>query len=421
MTDPLPTTASSEPQPITEPAAPATAQQQAAARAAVASTLAAPQLVQLRVPLEDVAEVMSTPDAEGRLPIVVQPSHALRIRNELVVAGVIVLALGVLLNLDIFVRGTFMTVAGVLIVLGVFRSFLVQVPMGAQAVLLRRGQFYKTIGPGTKIVPPWVPVSHIVTTRETPFDAPAMAIPTKDNVRTSVDMILTFSITAPEKFVFTISATDFDQVCQATCQESVRLLIRDKDSDQVLDITDADNQRLRATIGAVLEQYGVTVVRVVVTHVLPPIEFIASREARRLAGVQRAEEVEQHALEMLRQADREELQRQEIGARRQQIELAAQNEVARLERLEARLREYPNALRWDVESQRLEVARALAANTRAMVQVGPGVDVAGALLMHTLPDEASDGKTKTPATSTATKGNAAGVSSRAARTTPGGH
>ena len=41
---------------------------------------------------------------------------------------------------------------------------------------------------------------------------------------------------------------------------------------------------------------------------------------------------------------------------------------------------------WDVESQRLDVARSLAANTRAMVQVGPGGDVAGALLMHTLQD-----------------------------------
>jgi regulator of protease activity HflC (stomatin/prohibitin superfamily) len=116
------------------------------------------------------------------------------------------------------------------------------------------------------------------------------------------------------------------------------------------------------------------------------MEFIASRESRRLATIQRAEELEHHALAQLRQSDREELERMRISARREAIELEAANEVARLERLEARIREYPNAMHWDVESQRLEVARSLAANTRAMVNVGSGRDGAASLLMHTMPE-----------------------------------
>jgi len=244
----------------------------------------------------------------------------------------------------------------------------------------------QTLGPGNHWAPPWIIVSHIVTTRETPFDAPAVSIPTKDNVRTNVDILMTFTISAPEKFVFTISAPDFDQICQATCQENVRLLVREKDSDDVLDLGEADSERLRAGIEATLAAYGVGVVRVVVTHVMPPMEFVASRESRRLAAIQRAEEEEHHALAVLRQRDREELDRQRIAARREAIELEAANEVTRLERLESRIHEYPNALKWDVETQRLEVARALAANTRAMVQVGPQGDVAASLLMHTLPD-----------------------------------
>jgi hypothetical protein len=120
---------------------------------------------------------------------------------------------------------------------------------------------------------------------------------------------------------------------------------------------------------------------------MPPLEFIASRESRRLATLHRAEELEQHALAMLRQADREELGRATIEARRKAIELEADNEVVRLERLETRLRAYPNAMHWDVEGQRLDVARALASNTRAMVQVGSGADVAAALLTHTLQED----------------------------------
>jgi regulator of protease activity HflC (stomatin/prohibitin superfamily) len=356
-----------------------------AAAAIVGATM--PQLTQVRVPLDEAGEAMATPDATGRLPIVVVPTHPLRIRNELVIAGALVLVAAFVFNFELVVRSAIIGAGVVLVILGVFQSFLVPVPMGTQAVLLRRGRFYKTVGPGTKIMPPWIPVSHIVTTRETPFDAPATSIPTRDNVRTSIDILLTFTITHPEKFVFTIAAPDFDQVCQATCQEAVRLLIRDRDSEQVLDMGGTENERLRTDIGAGLAQYGIEVVRVVLTHIVPPIEFQASREARRLATVQRAEQQERHALALIRQADEDELRRQEIAARKEAIELQAANEVTRLERLEQRLREYPNAISWDNESKRLEVAQALAGNTRAMVQVGPGADVAASLLMHTLPDD----------------------------------
>src|SRR5215212_5290420 len=87
-----------------------------AMRSALIASAAAPQLVQLRVPLDDVAEVMSTPDPAGRLPIVVQPQHSLRIRNDFVIAGVITLIVGLVLNLDLVVRGTFISVAVALVV-----------------------------------------------------------------------------------------------------------------------------------------------------------------------------------------------------------------------------------------------------------------------------------------------------------------
>ena len=124
--------------------------------------------------------------------------------------------------------------------------------------------------------------------------------------------------------------------------------------------------------------------RVVLTHVMPPLEFVASREARRLATLQRAEEQEHHALAQLRQADREELTGRIAAARGDRAGGRERGRPAGAAR--ERIRLYPNAMHWDVESKRLEVARSLAANTRAMVNVGPGADVAAALLNHTLPE-----------------------------------
>jgi hypothetical protein len=133
------------------------------------------------------------------------------------------------------------------------------------------------------------------------------------------------------------------------------------------------------------------VVRVVILRIRPPDEFMRSMESRRIAVVQRDEEVEQHALEQRRQGDREALERQRVEARRELIELEASNEALRLERLQERLAAYPEASRYDLETARLDVARALAGNTRAMLQVGAGGDIASALVMRDLADEAVDG------------------------------
>jgi hypothetical protein len=52
--------------------------------------------------------------------------------------------------------------------------------------------------------------------------------------------------------------------------------------------------------------------------------------------------------------------------------------------MEERLAAYPAASRQDVLDRRIDVAEALATNTRAMVQVGRGGDVAEALILDNL-------------------------------------
>jgi hypothetical protein len=113
--------------------------------------------------------------------------------------------------------------------------------------------------------------------------------------------------------------------------------------------------------------------KVVIMAVRPPADYMASLEARRLAEVQQAEQAELHILKRRRQADRIDLKRHAIEEQRKLIELEAGNEELRLERLQARIAAYPEAARWDVDSQRLDVARALAGNERALLSVGdPG-------------------------------------------------
>jgi hypothetical protein len=55
-----------------------------------------------------------------------------------------------------------------------------------------------------------------------PFDIPAAAVANSDGVRVAVDLLVTIRIVEPEKFVFAISAPDFDQVCRASGQDAIR-------------------------------------------------------------------------------------------------------------------------------------------------------------------------------------------------------
>lgn len=331
------------------------------------------QLTQVRVPIADAADAFAIPDASGRFPIVVLTGERSRIRNEFVIAGAVLIVVALIFDLNIAVRGGLMAVAVAALFIGVFQSFVVHIPEGSQALALRRGRFDRVLPAGVHYLPPWIAVTHVVTKREIPFVVPGAAVPNADGVRIDMDLLITFAIDAAERFVFSISAPDFDLVCAAASQDALRRLVRGIGSQDVLDLAGESSEELRAAIGTALEDYGVVVHKVVIVAVRPPADYMASLEARRLSEVQQAEQAEQHLLDRRRLADRIDLLRQDAEERRNLIELEAANESLRLERLQTRIATFPEAARWDFDGQRLEVARALAGNDRALLSVGdPG-------------------------------------------------
>ena len=63
-------------------------------------------------------------------------------------------------------------------------------------------------------------------------------------------------------------------------------------------------------------------------------------------------------------------------------ELETDAQLERLKRLEEALQSFPLAAAWEAEGMRLDVARALAGNTRAVVQVGSPEDIARAFILR---------------------------------------
>jgi len=369
------------------------------------------QLTQVRVPLEQAGEAFATRDASGRIPIVLIPAQLNRVRNELVIAGVVVLLGAILVHLiadQPVLIPIGIVLALLLIIVGIYRSFIVRVPEGANALLAKGGRYTKTIGSGISIIPPFIVVTHLVTRREIPFDVPVVEAPTKDNVRAGVDTLITFNIADPYKFVYSISADDFDEVFQAACQDGLRHLVRSTMGEQVADLAKRDLTGFRDELSAELEPYGVQISKVTVTYAQPSPDVMRSLEARQLASVQQSEQAEKQVLAVLRQRDAEKLAHQEVLARverekdllqlkiqearlqRQLAEMEAEAEECRLAKLEQRLKDYPNAARWIWETEKLGVSRALAGNTRAVLQVGQANEILSAFTLREMMEEDGD-------------------------------
>jgi regulator of protease activity HflC (stomatin/prohibitin superfamily) len=361
------------------------------------------QLSQVRVPLEDAAMAFTSRDENGKLPVILIPAQLLRIRMELVLTAVGVLVGGIilsaLLNEPVF-ASLALVIAPVIFILGIYRAFMVRIPEGSKALLTRGGRYIRTIEPGFHFLPPYILVSHLVTQREIPFEVPLIGVPTSDNVRANIDVLLTFRIRDPYQFVFNISAVDFDQVLQAVCQDTMRAFVRTINSYQVMDLVDASVSTIMDPLNANMVNYGVEIVKTKITFAQPPAEFMRSQEARQLAILQQAEQQEVQALAIRRQKDADALARQKVvaqverdkeelqiaiqkaEARRRLEELEAENEALRLARKEERIESYPKAWEWEMQVAHLEVARALAGNTRAMLQIGEASDITRAFLVR---------------------------------------
>ena len=376
------------------------------------------QLTSARVPLEQAGDVLLSQDASGRTPIVVLTQRQNRINNVLLLIGIVILFGGIVwavLSGNPLLGGGAVPLFLIFVVLAIFRSFLVRIPEGAYGLLQQRGKYLRTIESGTQILPPWIVVSHVVTRRIIPFEVPINEAPTQDNVRSTVQALVTFSISDPYQFVYHISASDFDQVFQAACQNTLRAMVRQISSDEVNNLTRQDTSALRETLSAASEPYGVNIEHVNIIYAHPPADFVHSQEARQLALLQQEEQAEQQSLALRKQTDEEALSRQAVIARiqrqreelhlqiqqaeirKQVVELEAQAENLRLARLQERLEKYRQAAEWDWAGEQLGVARGLASNTHAVVQVGSGgaTDIARAFLLRDIIQDQQEPQAKT--------------------------
>lgn len=338
------------------------------------------QLIQTSATIAQASELFASNDPSAPMPITIIPRYKNRFANPLMLmaalAAVGALAAAYWLE-PRWIAIALGVAALVLLLSGVRWALIVMIPEGMQALLTHGGRYKSTVGAGYHTLPPWIVVSQLVTARAIPYAFRVRQAPTADFVRADVDGTITFVIEDAARFVFRTSTGAFDEILQASCQDALRVTVRGRPAHSINDIADEERDGLRRRITADVEGYGVGIKGINITRALLPEPFMQSQEERQLAILQQAEQTEKQTLALRRLADSSVLAQKEVVA-----EVERKREVLRGEalRAEARrqvaetdaqtMREYPEAVQMEVLRQRLEVARALAANTRAIVHAG---------------------------------------------------
>jgi len=73
-----------------------------------------------------------------------------------------------------------------------------------KALVERLGRYQRTIGPGLKILAPFIEIIKRVDMREQVVDVPPQEVITEDNVVVTVDAVIYYEVTDPVKVVYNV-------------------------------------------------------------------------------------------------------------------------------------------------------------------------------------------------------------------------
>jgi len=132
----------------------------------------------------------------------------------------------------------------------------------------RLGKYRETLDPGMRIIIPFVDKIRLVDMREQVVDVPPQEVITSDNVVVSVDAVVYYEPTDPQRLVYNVA--NFILAVTKLAQTNLRNVVGDMQLDQALTSRDTINHGLRDILDDATDKWGVRVVRVEIQRIDPP-------------------------------------------------------------------------------------------------------------------------------------------------------
>ena len=137
-----------------------------------------------------------------------------------------------------------------------------------KGIVEQLGKYKETVDPGLRIIIPFVQTLRKVDMREQVVDVPPQEVITKDNVAVSVDAVIYYEPTDPQRLVYNVA--NFILAVTKLAQTNLRNVVGDMALDTALTSRDTVNTALREILDDATDKWGVRVVRVEIQRIDPP-------------------------------------------------------------------------------------------------------------------------------------------------------
>ncbi len=142
----------------------------------------------------------------------------------------------------------------------------------------RLGKYKATKDPGLQLIVPFIETMQLIDMREQVVDVPPQEVITSDNVVVSVDAVVYYEATDPQRLVYNVA--DFFTAITKLAQTNLRNVIGDLELDRALTSRDQINTQLREVLDDATDKWGVRVVRVEIQRIDPPPEVVSAMHAQ---------------------------------------------------------------------------------------------------------------------------------------------
>ena len=169
-----------------------------------------------------------------------------------------------------------------------------------KGIVEQLGRYKATVDPGLKLIIPVIQSLTRVDMREQVVDVPPQEVITKDNVTVTVDAVIYYEPTDPQRLIYNVA--NFLMAITKLAQTNLRNVIGDMTLDSALTSRDNVNVTMRQVLDDATDKWGVRVVRVEIQRIDPPKDVMDAMheqmkaERTRRAVVLEAEGVKEAAI-----------------------------------------------------------------------------------------------------------------------------
>jgi len=153
------------------------------------------------------------------------------------------------------------------------------VPQQHAWVVERLGRYDRTLAPGLSFVLPFIDrIAYRHLLKEVPMDVPSQICITKDNTQLTVDGVLYFQVTDPQRASY--GASDYVLAITQLAQTTLRSVIGRLELDKTFEERDFINHSIVESLDEAAVNWGVKVLRYEIKDLTPPAAILHAMQAQ---------------------------------------------------------------------------------------------------------------------------------------------